>query len=77
LFIAAEAFFGILTMTSFAYSFILAIIGQNFIKLGECMPIMAYGLFSNYMWKCSLFLISLDRLLIVSFPLVSVRHFLP
>jgi hypothetical protein len=72
LFIAVEAFFNILTMSSFAFPLYLEIVGKNFIKLGDCRPIQAYSVFASAMRKFALFLISFDRLLIVSFPLMSV-----
>jgi hypothetical protein len=72
LFIAVEAFFNIVMMSSFAFPFYLEIMGKNFFKLGECRAIMICSVFASAMRKFALFLISFDRLLIVSFPLMSV-----
>jgi hypothetical protein len=55
-------------MSSFVYPFWLEIIGKNFIKLGECRPIQAYSVFTNAIRRIILFLISFDRLLIITFP---------
>lgn len=70
LFIAFDALAIAVYQCSNTISFYVVLSGKNFIPLGTCMPLLVYAVLAISLNLCATFLVGLDRLISVLFPIM-------